>query len=144
MHFKVSATSAENTDTLPNNVGVRSKEGHRNPNARRAVKDCMDSVGHEVTHQQQENHRKEDGKVLEKVTVKEHRKGGKSKGGKGGKQWKGKGKGKERSTYPRTQPPEEQWSNGSGEQWPEQPWQTEANNVSWGEKQMSGLDTQQS
>ena len=42
-------------------------------NARSVEKDFMDSVGHEVTHQQQENHRKEDGKVLEKVTVKEHR-----------------------------------------------------------------------
>ena len=48
-------------------------------------------------------------------------------------QWKGKGKGKRDQRIHELKPPEEQWSNGSWELWPEQPWQTEANNVSWRE-----------
>ena len=94
MHFKVSATSAENTDTLPKNVGVRSKEEQRRFNARSVEKDCTDTVGHEVTQQQQENHRKDDGKVVEKETAKEHRRVVSPKAEKVEPNGKGKGKGK--------------------------------------------------
>ena len=43
-HFKVTATSAENTETLPKSVGVRAKEGQRSLNARSVEKDIMDNV----------------------------------------------------------------------------------------------------
>ena len=78
-HFKVLATSAENTDTLPRSVGVRSKEGHRSLIARSVEKDIMDTVGHEATRHPTESHRKEDGKVVETETAREHRRVASSK-----------------------------------------------------------------
>ena len=65
-HFKVTATSAENTDTLPKSVGVRAKEGQISLNARSVEKDIMDNHHTKI-------HKKEDGKVVEKEMAKEHR-----------------------------------------------------------------------
>ena len=54
-------------------------------------------------------------------------KGGKFKGGKGGNHGKGKGGGKKGQRLNEiTEPPEEQWTGGSWEQWSEQSWNTEA------------------
>ena len=68
-----SATSAENTDTLPKSVGLRAKEEQRSLHVRSAEKDIMDNIGHESTHHPTKIHRKEDGKVIEMETAREHR-----------------------------------------------------------------------
>ena len=61
-----------------------------------------------------------DGQVVEKATAREHR--SKSIRGKGGTQWKGKGKGKKDQRHNEFRElPEEQWSSGSWNQWSEQP-----------------------
>ena len=75
MHFKETATSAGNTDTLRKSVGVRAMEEQRSLNARNVERDFMDSVGHGATPLPIKTHRKEDGKVTEKETVREPRKG---------------------------------------------------------------------
>ena len=58
---------------------------------------------------------KEDGKVTEKETAREP---------------KGRGK-KGQRLNEITEPPEEQWTAGSWEQWSEQSWNTEADTASW-------------
>ena len=65
----------------------------------------MDTVKHEAAHHHTKTHRKEDGKVIEKETAREHRRGGKSKGGKGGTQ----GKNGQRLNEI-TELPDEQWT----------------------------------
>ena len=101
--FKASVTSAENTDTKPKSVGVRSKEGQTNLNARSVEKDIMDSFEHEAAHLHQGSHRKVHGKVVEKETARGTQQGWQVQRWKkvepGGRQRKGK----ERSTYQRTQ-----------------------------------------
>ena len=71
-HFKVTATRPENTDTLPQSVGVRAKEGQGSLNVPSVEKDIMDSVGH---NHPTKIHRKEDGKVIEKEMAREHTEG---------------------------------------------------------------------
>ena len=113
MHFKVTATSAGNTDTLPKRVGVRAKEEPRSLNVRSVEKDIM-------THHHMKIHRQKDGKVVGNEMIKGH-KGGKSKGGKGGAQGKGKGKGKKGQPLNEiTALPQEEWTSGSWEQWSDQ------------------------
>ena len=74
MHFKETATSAGNTDTLRKNVGVRAREGQRSVSVHNVERNIMDSVGHGATHHPIKTHRKEDGKVTEKETAREPRK----------------------------------------------------------------------
>ena len=63
---------------------------------------------------------------------KETQEGGKFKGGKGGNHGKGKSKGKKGQCLNEiTEPPEEQWTGGSWEQWPEQSWSAEADAACW-------------
>ena len=93
-------------------------EGQRSLNARSVEKDIMDSVGHEATHHLKNTHRKEDGKVIEKGMAMEHRRVASPKEEK--VEPKGKGKGKKGQRLNEiTEPPEEQWSGGSWEQWPD-------------------------
>ena len=59
-------------------------------------------------------------------------KGGKFKGGKGVNNGKGKGRGKKgQRLNEKAEPPEEQWTGGPWEQWPEQSWNAEADTASW-------------
>ena len=60
---------------LRKSVGVRAMEEQRSLNARNVERDFMDSVGHGATPVPIKTHRKEDGKVTEKETVREPRKG---------------------------------------------------------------------
>ena len=56
------------------------------------------------------------------------------RGGKGGNQGQGKGKGKKGQRHNEiTEPPEEQWTSGSWDQWSDQPGQTDADSASWRE-----------
>ena len=65
-------------------------------------------------------------------TASRTQRGGKFKGGKGGNHGKGKGKGKKGQRLNEiTEPPEEQWTGGSWEQWPEQSWNAEIDIASW-------------
>ena len=91
-------------------------------------RNIMDSVGHVAAHHLTKTHRKEDGKATEK----ENGKGtGKLKGGKGGNQGKGKGEGKKGQRLNEiTEPPEEQWTGGSWEEWSEQSWNAEVDAAS--------------
>ena len=73
LHFKETATSAGNTDTLRKNVGVRAMERQRSLNVRNVERNIMDSVGHGATHHPIKTHRKEDGKVTEKETARERK-----------------------------------------------------------------------
>ena len=69
-------------------------------------------------------------------------KGGKFKGGKGGNQGKGKGEGKkEQRLNEITEPPEEQWTGGSWEQWSEQSWNAEADAASRRDDDWSTADS---
>ena len=115
MHFKETAISAGNTDTLRWSVGIRAMEGQKTLNVRNVERNVMDSVGHGATHHPTKTLKQEDGKVTEKETA---QKGGTVKGGKGGNQGNGKGKGKKGQRFNDiTEPPEEQWTGGSWEQW---------------------------
>ena len=98
-HFKVTATSPENTDTLRKSVGIRAMGGAEKPQCALCGKNIMDSVGHGAARHPTKIHSK-------------------SKGGRGGNQRKGKGKGKKGQRLNEiTEPPEEQWTGGSWEQW---------------------------
>ena len=142
MHFKETATSAGNTDTVRKNVGVRALEGQRSLNVRNVERNIMDSVGHGAKHHPTQTHRKEDGKVTEKETAREPRKVESSKEEKGGNQGKGKGEGKkEQRLNEITEPPEEQWTGGSWEQWSEQSWNAEADAASWRDGDWSTADS---
>ena len=107
-------------------------EEQRNLNVHDVERNIMDSVGQGVTHHRIKIDRKEDGKETEKETAREPQKGGKFKGGKGGNHGEGKGKGKKGQRLNKTtEPPEEQWTGGSWEQWPEQSWSAEIDTASW-------------
>ena len=92
----------------------------------------MDSVGQGATHHPTKIHRKQDGKGDRKGNGKETQKGGKFKGGKGVNHGNGKGRGEKGQRLNEiTEPPEEQWTGGSLEQWPEQSWSAETDTASW-------------
>ena len=98
--------------------------GQRSLNVHNVGRNIMDSVGYGATHHPTKIHRNDDGKVTEKETAREP-KGGKFKGEEGGNHGKGKGgrkKGQRLNEI--TEPPEEQWTVGSWEQWSEQSWKT--------------------
>ena len=68
----------------------------------------------------------------EKGNGKGTQKGGKFKGGKGGNRGEGKGKGKKGQRVNKiTEPPKEQWTGGSWEQWLAQSWSAEIDTASW-------------
>ena len=119
MHVKETATSAGNTDTLRKNVGVQAMEGQRSLNVRNVERNIMD-----LQKAGWKGDRKGNGKGTQK--------GGKFKGRKGGNHGKGRGKGKKGQRLNEiTEPPEEQWTGGSWEQWSEQSWRAETDTASW-------------
>ena len=70
----------------------------------------MDTVGHEATHRPTKIHRKEDGEVVEKETVKEHRRVASPKEEKVEPTGKARVKEKKRTTSTRTA---DQWIMGT-------------------------------
>ena len=131
MHFKETVTSGS-TDTLRKNVGVRAREEQRSLSVHNVERNIMDSVGYGSTHHPTKIHGKEDGKVTKKKgNGKRTQKGGKFRGGKGGNHVKGKGRGKKGQRLNEiTEPPKEQWTGGSREQWPERCWSAEIDTAS--------------
>ena len=93
-------------------------EGQRSLNVHNVERNIMDNVGHGATHPTK-SHRKEDGKETEKETAREPRKVESSK------------EEKTERLNEITEPPEEQWTGGSWEQWSEQSWNAEADTASW-------------
>ena len=130
MHSKETVTSAGSTDTLRKNVGVRAMEGQRSLNVHNVERNIMDICGYGATHHPTKIHSKEDWKGDRKGKGKGTQKGGKFKGGQGGNHGKGRGK-KGQRLNEIAEPPEEQWTCGSWEQWSEQSWNTEADTASW-------------
>ena len=107
-------------------------EEQRSFNVRNVERNIVDSVGHGATHHPTKTHRKEDGKVTENETVKEPRKVESPKEEKADTKGKEMVKGKKGQRLNEiTEPPEEQWTAGSWDQWPEQSWNTEADTASW-------------
>ena len=95
--FQGNCHKCGNTDTLPQSVGVRAKEGQRSVNVRSVGKDIMESVRHKVSHHPTEIHRREDGKMMKKEMAREHRRVANPKVETKGKAGKGKER-KERTT----------------------------------------------
>ena len=107
-------------------------EEQRSLNVHNVERNIVDSVGQGVTHHPIKIHRKEDGQVTEKETAKQPKRVAFLKEEKGGNQGKGKGKGKkEQRLNEIAEPPKEQWTGGSWEQWPEQSWSAEIDTASW-------------
>ena len=107
MHFKETATSAGNTDTVRKNVGVRVLEEQRSLNVRNVERNIMDSVGHGAAHHPTKTHRKEDGKATEKETAREPESSKEEKA-----ETKGKEKVKERKDNASTKSQNHQKSSG--------------------------------
>ena len=105
-------------------------ERQRSLNVRNVERKITDSVGYVATPHPTQTQRKEDGKVIEKETARESRKVESSK------EEKAETKGKEKVEEGKdnvfiTEPPEEQWTGGSWEQWSEQSWNDEADTAIW-------------
>ena len=107
MHFKETATSAGNTDTLRKNVGGRVLEGQRSLNVRNVERNIMDSVGHGAAHHHTKTHRMEDGKATEKESAREPESSKEEKA-----ETKGKEKVKERKDNVSTKSQNHQKSSG--------------------------------
>ena len=128
------ATSAENTDTLPKSVGVRAEGGAEKPQCAQCGKrhhgQCWPR-SYTSSHKDSQKGWKGDRKGIGKGT----QRSGKSKRRKGGTQGKGKGKGKNRTTSQRNHRTSRrtQWISGCWAQWSDQSWQTGAGSGSWRE-----------
>ena len=105
-------------DTPRKNVGVRTMERQRNLHVHNVERNIMESVGQGVTHHPKKTHRKEDGKETEKETAREPRKVESSEVEKAETIGKEKVKERRDNVSKITEPPEEQWTGGSWEQWP--------------------------
>ena len=131
MHFKETVTSTGSTDTLRKN-GVRAMEVQRSLNVHDVERNVMDSVGYGANTSSHKDSQKGGRKGDRKGNGKRTQKGGQFKGGKGGNHGKGKSRGKKGQCLNEiAEPPEEQWTGGSWEQWSEQSWNAEADTASW-------------